>query len=76
MMGLFGFGGAGVFGMLLMGLFWVGLFLVLLWAVSRFFPRERRRDAEIARELVSRRYAAGEISEAEYQQALRALTYD
>ena len=38
MMGLFGFGGAGLFGMLLMGLFWIGLFLVLLWAVSRFFP--------------------------------------
>ncbi len=76
MMGLFGFGGAGLFGMLLMGLFWIGLFLVLLWAVSRFFPRERRRDAEVARELVSRRYAAGEISDAEYQQALRTLPYD
>lgn len=76
MMGLFGFGGAGLFGMLLMGLFWIGLFLVLFWAVGRFFPRERRRDVDVARELVSRRYAAGEISEAEYQQALRTLTYD
>ncbi len=76
MMGLFGFGGVGLFGMLLMGLFWIGLFLLLLWAVSRFFPRERRRDVEVARELVSRRYAAGEISEAEYQQAMRALTSD
>ncbi len=76
MMGLFGFGGAGLFGMLLMGIIWIGLFLVLFWVVGRFYPWERRREVEVARDLVSHRYAAGEISEAEYQKAMRALAND
>lgn len=71
-----GFGGAGLLGMLLMALFWIGLFLLLLWGIGRLFPRERRKDYEVAREVVGRRYAAGEITEAEYLQALRTLGVD
>lgn len=71
-----GFGGAGLIGMLLMALFWVGLILLVIWAIARFFPRERRTDRDVARAVVGRRYAAGEISEAEYYQAMRTLGSD
>ena len=77
MMGIFGvgagFGGAGLVGMLLMAFFWVGLLLLVVWAIVRIFPRERRTDREVARDVVGRRYAAGEINEAEYYQAMRTL---
>lgn len=84
MMGLFGygsalgvgFGGAGLIGMALMALFWIGLILLLIWGIGRLFPRERRADRDVAREVIGRRYATGEISEAEYRQAMRTLGYD
>lgn len=71
-----GFGGAGLLGMLLMALFWIGLIVLLIWGVSRLFPRERRTDRAIAREVIARRYAAGDITEAEYYQAMRTLGSD
>lgn len=70
-MGLFG-----PLGMLLMTLVWGGLVLLLVWGVRHFFPYERHSDDEVARDVLARRYAAGEMSEAEYQQALRTLRYD
>jgi len=71
-----GFGGFGLIGMALMALFWIGLILLLVWGLSRLFPRERRSDRAVAREVIARRYAAGDITEAEYYQALRALGSD
>lgn len=80
MMGLVGygagFGGAGLFGMLLMALFWIGLLLLALWAITRILPHDRRTDRDVARDVVGRRYAAGEITEAEYYQAMRTLGPD
>ena len=73
MMGWYGFGGAGFFGLLVMALFWIGLILLLVWGVSRFFPREHRNDRDVAADVLRRRYAAGEISEAEYLQAMEIL---
>ncbi len=71
-----GFGGAGLIGMLVMALFWIGLIALLIWGVSRLFPRDHRSERDVAREVVGRRYSAGEISEAEYRQAMRTLGYD
>jgi uncharacterized membrane protein len=71
MMGI-GFGTMGL-GAVLMLLVWVGLFALIVWAVVRLFPRDRRDDTEAARETLRRRYAAGEISAAEYEQARRAI---
>lgn len=62
--------------MLFMGLFWIGLIVALVWGVGRLFPRERRSAGVVAREAIRRRYASGEISEAEYLQAIRALGPD
>lgn len=71
-----GAGMSGGFAMALMALVWVGLALLLIWGVRRLFPHERRSDEEVAREVLGRRYAAGEITEAEYLRALNTLQYD
>ncbi len=73
MPGWYGVGGAGSVTCLVMALGWVGLLLFLLWGIGHLFPRERRADRDVARDVVQRRYAAGELSVAEYQQAMRAL---
>lgn len=75
-MSMFAGGGAGMVAMLVMALIWVGLVLLLIWGAVRFFPHERRSDDEIAREVIGRRYAAGEMTEAEYLNALRTLKHE
>ena len=54
-------------------LFWSGLIALAVWALRSFFPRDGRSDQEIARDALQRRYAAGEITNAEYQQAVKTL---
>lgn len=72
-MGVGGFGWMGFVGMTLMLLFWVGV-VVLAIAVARvLFAPPRQAAHETAAELLARRYASGEISEAEYERARRAL---
>ena len=78
MMGGFGYGMGlfGGFGMLLGTLFWVGLLALVVWGVislARPRPTEPRVE-DSALEIVKRRYARGEISQAEYEQARRDLT--
>jgi putative membrane protein len=68
----YGFGVMGI-GMVLMALFWIALIALTVWALVRLVPRDRRSDHDAAVEIVRRRYAAGEITDAEYQQALKAL---
>lgn len=73
MMGFgFGFGGMWL-GAILMLLFWAGVILLVVWAVRALFPRQQQSDRDVALEVLRRRYAAGEISAAEYEQALQAL---
>jgi uncharacterized membrane protein len=66
-------------GMLLMGILGIGLLLALLltviWIAGRLFPFERRSASALTRVTLQRRYAAGEISEAEYLRALQALDH-
>jgi uncharacterized membrane protein len=68
-----GFGWMGLLGWSTMLLFWVGVILLTIWIVRSLVGRDRRGGADIAKDVLRRRYAAGEISEAEYQQALRTL---
>lgn len=68
-----GFGTMQWLGMGVMVLFWGMLVALVIWAVLALFPRERRSPSDTARKLLDQRYAAGEISESEYQQALRTL---
>jgi putative membrane protein len=77
MMGFGGFGGLGfgmgLFGGVMMLLFWAAIILLVVWAVRSVFPSQRQSEPESAVEILKRRYAAGEISQAEYEQARKAL---
>jgi uncharacterized membrane protein len=74
MMGNYGrWGGMGWFGGLMMLLFMVALILLVVWAVRALFPTPRRDERGTVLAVLQRRYAAGEISAAEYEQARRLL---
>ncbi len=74
MMGNYGFwGGMGWIGGLMMLVVWAALILLVVLLVRAFFPAPRRDDTETALAILRRRYAAGEISEAEYERARRVL---
>ena len=64
-----GWGMMGWFGGITMVLFWVALILLIVWLVRATFPASRRNDSDAALDLLRRRFAAGEISEVEYEQA-------
>lgn len=73
MMGFGGFGGMGFVGMTLMLLFWVGVVILAIVVARSLFAQPQQDAHQSAIELLARRYAAGEISEAEYEQARRSL---
>jgi uncharacterized membrane protein len=60
-------------GMVALTLMWVALIASGIWALLRLVPREYRNEQDVAREVLQRRFAAGEISDAEYQQAIKSL---
>ncbi len=67
------FGGMSLLGGVLMLAFWVAVVLLVLFAVRALFPSEHAREHDSALAILKRRYAAGEISQAEYEQACRTL---
>lgn len=74
MMGGFGMlAGMGWPGMLTMVLFWIGVILLIVWGVSALFPTHARTTEPDALEILRRRYARGEISREEFEQARMAL---
>ena len=77
MMG-FGFG-MGLWGILIMVLFWGGLVALAVWLVGLMFPSSSRQNQNpnaplSAEEILKIRYARGEISEAEYKQMKETLS--
>lgn len=71
-----GFGGMGAwggFGMVLAALLWVGLLALMVWGLVRLGNSRTSPGEQSAREILRRRYARGEISATEYEQATRAL---
>jgi putative membrane protein len=73
--GLGGMGIFGGFGMVAGLLFWAGVLAFLVWALVAAFPNGRgeSRNPETALDILRKRYAAGEISQGEFEQARRAL---
>jgi uncharacterized membrane protein len=66
----------GLFGGVMMLLFWAATILLVVWVIRSVFPRQRQSEHEGAVEILKRRYVAGEISQAEYEQALKTLGQD
>jgi uncharacterized membrane protein len=64
--------GVGVFGLVLMVLFWAGLIALAIWLIRALFPPIGQPPASLtgrdlnAREILDRRLARGEISREEY----------
>jgi putative membrane protein len=67
------FGGWWLIGMGMMVLFWIAIILLVVWVVRSLFPRESRSGSDQALEALGQRYAKGEISAAEYEQARARL---
>jgi putative membrane protein len=65
-----GFGGLG---MLLGPLLWIAVIAASVWAVSALFGRPTADGRTDAIDILKRRYAAGEITQAEFETARRAL---
>ncbi len=79
MMGWGGYGGfgMGIFGMVLMLLFWgliiVGLVLGVRWLWDQGRPRPDTGAADAPLEILKRRYARGEINKEEYDRMKQDL---
>jgi uncharacterized membrane protein len=73
MYGIGMYGGGWLIGMGMMILFWVVIILLVIWAVRNLFPQQSRSEHDQALGTLQRRYAAGEISAAEYEQARARL---
>lgn len=72
---MMGFGGWGMMGlgMATMWLFWIGLTLLVVWVVARQFSGRGSSAQETALDILQQRYARGEITAAEYQNARNNL---
>ncbi len=76
-------GGMGAAGWLLMALLWGSLLAVIVWAITRLFPRSRSRagepgapgDGGSAGSVLDRRLAAGDIDEDTYLRLRADLTH-
>ncbi len=71
--------GFGMFGLLVMLLFWGGLIVLAVWLVRALFPHDGQHSAlmdgqeQNAREILNRRYARGEITREQYEQMKQDL---
>ncbi len=70
-----GWGGmmGGWFGGPMMWVFWLGIIGLIIWAVSSMSGTTRPGTHDEALEILRQRYARGEISREEYEQAREAL---
>ena len=59
-------------GLVIFGLFVIGVAVLIMWLVRQLTISQASR-ADSAEEILRRRFAAGEISQADYEQAKRAL---
>jgi putative membrane protein len=70
---MMGFWGMGWLGIVMMLLFWAGVIVLAIALTRALFPGQQRSSQQTALEILRRRYAAGEISAAEFEQARSAL---
>ncbi len=71
-----GFGGLGLMGPGLMILFWVGVVVLLVWAIEGLIPWRGGTSVRetSALEVLKIRYARGEISKEEFETARRDVS--
>jgi len=69
---LYGWGAMGLFGWMMMVLFWGALVFAIVWAVRS--GRSSQENSPDALEVLRRRFARGEIDRDEYNERHRTLT--
>ena len=72
--GFGGFGGLGAFGglgILWGAVLWIGLIVLAVWAITAFLGSRGAERQDSALDILKRRLARGELSEAEFEQAKR-----
>lgn len=70
---MYWFGGMGLLGTLMMLLFWAGIVLLLVWVIRAYAGTSHSMTNDAPLDILKRRYAAGEISAAEFEQARRVI---
>jgi len=65
--------GMGWFGTIITVAAWVGSLVLMMWGLSRLFPPYRETGEQEALHILRQRYARGEISRAEFEEARVAL---
>jgi len=70
---MYGFGGMGLVGAIAMLIVFVAVVLLIVWAVRAGIPSWHGSVGETAAGMRTRRYAAGEIKQAAFDQARRVL---
>jgi uncharacterized membrane protein len=73
MMGFGGMGGFGAIGILVSFTTWGTLFVLGFWTLRRMLPGQPTRPMDSALEILQRRYARGEISTTEFEQAKHTI---
>ena len=54
-------------GMAFMGVFWIGIFALVIWGILSISRSTGRRESASPREILDLRLARGEIDETEYE---------
>lgn len=74
---MMGYGGYGLFGGLWMGfgmIVWIVIAGLAIWALVALFGNRASRVGEAPLEILKRRYASGQITQAEFEQARNNIT--
>ena len=66
-------GGFGGLGMVVWGLVWIAVVVLAVWGATALFAPRRPNADESPPEVLKRRFARGELTLAEFEQAKRAL---
>jgi putative membrane protein len=61
-------GGWGIFGMVMMVVFWIAIIALVVWGIKRFTQETTTSTSKGALDIAKERYARGEISKEEYEQ--------
>ena len=67
-------GGWGIFGMVLMVVFWIAVIVLVVWGIKRFTQETTTATSKGALDIAKERYAKGEISKEEFEQIKRDLS--
>ncbi len=74
MMGYYDFGyGMGLFGWIMMVLFWGAVIWLIVWLVNQNRNPEKNYSNKTAYEILKERYAKGEISKKEYNEIKKEI---